>query len=87
MLKGIRLSHGVVFVTDELNTIRLLPTGECGTSPITYPALERDMCFEPPNRWEYLSEADIRALPDGGYDKIQAALFYCRQILGESENQ
>ena len=69
-MKGIRLSHGVIFVTDGVLTVRLLPSGECGISPISYNILERDMCYEPPEYWEYLDDADISALPDGATEKI-----------------
>ena len=72
-MKGIRLSHGVVFVSDGLNTVRLLPDGECGASPITLPALEWDLRTEPPSSWDYLDENDIKNLPDNGYEKIEAA--------------
>ncbi len=71
-MRGIRLAHGVVFVTDGLNTVRLLPSGECGISPILYGSLEWDLRTEPPEQWEYLSESQIRNLPNGGYDKIMA---------------
>jgi hypothetical protein len=30
------------------------------------------MCYEPPEYWEYLDDADIRALPDGATEKICA---------------
>ena len=69
-MKGIRLSHGTVFVTDGISTVRLLASGECGVSPVLYFVLERDMQYEPPTEWEYLTESQIRDLPDGGYDKI-----------------
>ena len=72
-MKGIKLSHGAVFVYDGLFTVKLSKTGECGPSPITYPVLEWDLRTESPDSWEYMTESDIRGLPDGGYDKICAA--------------
>lgn len=69
-LKAIRLSHGTVFVTDGVLTVRLLADGKCGISPITYQQLERDMCYESPENWEYLDGTDIRSLPDGAARKI-----------------
>ena len=70
-MKGIRLSHGAVFVTDGLHTVRLLPSGQCGPSPIAYPVLEWDLRCENPNSWEYLTNGDIEGLD--GYDKIFSA--------------
>ena len=72
-MKGIKLSHGAVFVYDGLFTVKLSRSGECGPSPITYQVLEWDLRTESPDSWEYLTEGDIRGLPDGGYDKICAA--------------
>ena len=73
-MKGIKLSHGAVFVYDGLFTVKLSRSGECGPSPVTYPVLEWDLRTEPPDSWEYLTEGDIRGLADGGYDKIFAAI-------------
>ena len=81
-MKGIRLSHGVIFVTDGLYTVRLLPSGECGTSPLLYSSLEWELRTEPPHTWDYISEWEIRNLPDGGYEKILAAFEKIRNLLG-----
>ena len=86
-MKGIRLSHGVIFVTDGRLTMRLLPSGECGMSPITYKALEWDLRTEPPDRWEYISDYEIRSLPNGGAERIQSAFEQSRRILNLSENE
>lgn len=72
-MKGIRLSHGTVFVTDGTFTVRLLSTGECGASPVTYNTLEWELRTEPPHTWDYIWDEEIRNLPDGGYEKIIAA--------------
>jgi hypothetical protein len=72
-MKGIRLSHGTVFVTDGNFTVRLLANGECGASPIMYSSLEWELRTEPENTWDYIYESEIRALPCGGFEKIQAA--------------
>ena len=69
-MKGIKLSHGVIFVTDGLHTVRLLKDGKCGVSPILYENLEWDLKTERPETYEYLTEGDIKDLPDGGYQKI-----------------
>lgn len=80
-MKGIRLSNGEIFVSDGLITVKLSKDGECGASPIAYEVLEWDLRTEPPNSWEYVSEAELRALDDGGYDKICATIKYIRNTL------
>lgn len=82
-MKGIRLSHGTVFATDGLTTARLLKSGECGVSPISYEVLEWDLRTEPPESWEYIFEAELRELPDGGYEKIAAVFERVRKTLCE----
>ena len=80
-MHGIRLSHGVIFITDGQLTMRYRPTGECGPSPILYFVLEHDLCSEPPNTWDYVDEDFLRALPDHGYEKICAAFEKSYKIL------
>ena len=72
-MNGIRLSHGTVFVSDGLFTVRLLPTGECGPSPVLLSSLEWELRTEPPHTWDYMTDGEIRALPGGGFEKICAA--------------
>jgi hypothetical protein len=79
-MKGIRLSHGAVFVTDGEFTVRLLPSGECGASPILYGSLEWSLRTEPPHTWDYISEWEIDNLPDGGGEKIRAAFEKMRAV-------
>ena len=81
-MKGIRLSHGTVFAYDGRTTVRLLKSGECGVSPIAYEVMEWDLRTEPPESWEYVSEAELRELPDGGYEKLVAVFESVRKILG-----
>ena len=69
-MQGIRLSHGVVFVTNGISTVRILKNGEVGYSPISYFVLERDLSTEPPSSWEYMTDREIRSLPE--WDKISA---------------
>ncbi|MBQ9746908.1 MAG: hypothetical protein IJW21_08825 [Clostridia bacterium] len=83
-MKGICLSHGVVFVTDGDYTVRLLPSGECEASPISYNSLEWDLRTEPPDTWDYIWESEIRALPDGGFEKISAALEKIHKLVDYS---
>jgi len=73
-LKGIRMSHGAIFVTDGIVTVRLLPSGECTASPIPYAVLEHDLAFEAPETWEYINEHDILALPNGKGEKTVALI-------------
>ena len=82
-MKGIRLSNGAIFVSDGLITVKLSKDGECGASPIAYEVLEWDLRTEPPNSWEYVSEAELRALPDGAYDRIAAVFDKARKLIGE----
>ena len=35
-----------------------------GHGPITYPQLERDLAYEPPSKWDYLTESEILTLPE-----------------------
>ena len=69
-MEGIRLSHGGVFVTNGISTVRILKNGEVGYSPISYFVLERDLSTEPPSSWEYMTDGEIRSLPE--WDKISA---------------
>ncbi len=80
-MKGIRLSHGVVFVSDGIDTVRLLPTGECGTSPVLLESLEWELRTEPPHTWDYLTDGEIRSLPCGGFEKICAAFDRMHRVL------
>ena len=81
-MKGIRLSHGVMFITDGRVTVRVRKNGECDVSPISYPSLEWDLRTENPNTWDYMTEYEIKTLPDGLYDKITAVFDKVNKILG-----
>ena len=85
-MQGIRLSHGVIFVTDGLHTVRMTASGECGVSPSLFNALkwelERDQPF---GDWDYMYESEIRNLPNGGYEKIQAVFDQIYSISGQPE--
>ena len=73
MVKAIQLKSGAVFATDGRYTVRLMPDGTCGPSPVLYSVLEWEQAHEPPHTWSYLSEYELQALSDGAYDKIVAA--------------
>ena len=85
MMSGIRLSNGVMFVTDGISTVRIRKNGEVGFSPISYFVLEHDLCFENPASWDYMSEREIMDLPDGAADRILAILKETRDRLGLSD--
>ena len=73
-MNGIRLSYGTVFVSDGLFTVRLSASGECEPSSVLLPSLEWELRTEPPHTWDYMTEAEIHALPNGGFEKILAVL-------------
>ena len=81
IMKGIILSHGAVFVTDGRITVRLLPSGACDVSPITYKTLEWDLRTEPQDSWDYLSETELRNLSDDGFAKISAVFERANSLL------
>ncbi len=80
-MKGIRLASGAVFVSDGRYTVRLLSSGACDISPVAYEVLEWDLRTEPPDKWEYLTESEILALPGGAFEKIRKVLDASYQIL------
>ena len=82
-MNAIKLSHGVIFITDGTYTVRYLPSGECGPSPVGYDTVEWDLRTESPFRWDYISESELRSLPDGGYERICECFAKIRGILGE----
>ena len=81
-MRGIRLSHGAIFVTDGLGTVRLLPGKRCEASPIAYAVLEHDLSAEPPLSWEYMSESDIKNLPNGEDEQVIQEIRRIRSALG-----
>ena len=76
MMRGIRLSNGVMFVTDGISTVRIRKNGEVGFSPISYFVLEHDLCSEPSSSWEYMTEGEIKALPE--WDEVSALFEKCK---------
>ena len=79
-MKGIKLSHGAVFVYDGLFTVKLSKTGECGPSPIAYPVLEWDLRTEPPDTWDYIFESDLN---ESTREQIRRIVEKYRRILGD----
>ena len=73
-MKGIILSSGTIFVTDGLHALHKTKSTDWQLSPILYQNVEWDLRTEPPDTWDYLTESDIKGLPDGGYEKILTLL-------------
>ena len=67
---GIQIHGGALFVEHEGVTVRVKPGGKCEVSPVLYMVIEWDMRTEPPDRWEYVSESEIRAMDHGVYEQI-----------------
>ena len=81
-MKGIILSCGTVFVTDGLHTLRKTKSTDWQLSPILYQNVEWDLRTEQPDTWDYLTNSDIKGLPDGGYEKILTLLEKLETKLG-----
>jgi hypothetical protein len=78
-MRGIKLSHGVIFVNDGLITVRVLPSGEVGVSPVTFQTLEWQLKNEPLDSYDYLTEGEIESLKD--YDKILLEFKRVKDVL------
>ena len=68
-MKGIQINGGAAFVELDGITVRI-KNGKCELSPIMLPSLEWDLRTEPPHRWDYITEGDVRALGEGVYENI-----------------
>lgn len=69
-MKGIKIKNGATFVKCGNVTVRIIGEKKCEISPVMYESLEWELAFEPPDRWDYLSEGEIRALGDDVYYSI-----------------
>ena len=78
-MRGIRLSHGVIFVECDGVTVRILADGKCGLSPIMLPSLEWDLRCEPPETWDYLFDSDI---DEDMRAQIKAVIAKFNKIMG-----
>lgn len=78
---GIQIRNGALFVEHEGVTVRVTSTGECDVSPVLFMVLEWEMRTEPPERWEYLSESQIKALDNGVYEKVLAVVSRVHSVL------
>lgn len=80
---GIQIRDGALFVEHEGVTVRVLADGTCDVSPVLYMVVEWDLRTEPPERWEYLTESQIKALEGGVYEKVLAVVNRVNSILHE----
>ena len=78
---GIRIRGGATFVEHEGVTVRVKRDGSCDVSPILYMVLEWDLRTEPPDRWDYVSEAEIKAMDGQVYEKVLAVVDRVRSRL------
>ncbi|MBE5743183.1 MAG: hypothetical protein E7358_00505 [Clostridiales bacterium] len=78
-MKGIKLSHGTIFITDGLITVRVLASGQVGVSPVTYNTLEWELQSENPNGWDYLTAGEIESLEK--YQEILLVFENTRKLL------
>ena len=77
---GIMLSHGVLFVKHDGVTIKVR-NGECDVASIMYESLEWDLRTEPPEKWWYVSEAEIMDMDGDIYEKIIKKAEWVNSIL------
>ena len=68
-MRGIRLTHGAIFVEKDGVTVKI-SRGKCSLSPILFDSLEWDLRTEPPHTWEYMTEGDIRGLGEEIFSEI-----------------
>ena len=71
-MKGIAYPFGTIFVTDGRYTLRKTKRTDWQISPVSFSSIEWDLRTEPPDTWTYLTEEEIKDIPDGGYEKILA---------------
>lgn len=80
-MKGIKLSHGAIFVEHEGVTVRVNSDGTCELSSRQLPSVEWDLHTEPPHTWDYIYDRDVDALGDGVRAKIEEIVKNFYEIL------
>ena len=80
-MKAIKLSHGVIFVKKDGVTVKVMPNGEVGLSPILFESLEWDLRTENPSTWEYLLQSDILGLGKQTVEKINQVVDHFNKTL------
>ena len=73
-MRGIQIRGGALFIEHEGITVRVMPDGTCDLSPVLLMALEWELHTEPPQRWDYLTESQIKALDHGVYEQVLAVV-------------
>ena len=81
MFKGIKMSHGAIFVTDGMLTLRYTEKSGWEPSKVTYFVLEHELSFEPPSTWDYVFEHELRELPNDGYNAMLAEFERIRKLI------
>lgn len=71
-MRGIKIKNGATFVQYNGITYRLSSDMEWGVSPVLYESLEWELRTEPPHTYDYIGEADIKALGNGVYEALLA---------------
>ena len=80
-MRGIKLRHGVSFVEVDGITIRISKDGTCKLSQILLPSLEWDLRTEPPETWDYISEAEIASYGENTLRQIEAIVTKFNKII------
>lgn len=82
-MRGIKLSHGTIFIEHRGITVKITQDGQCEISPIMLDVLEWDLRTEPPSSWDHIYESEIRSLDGGVFDKAMAVVDKALGLLGE----
>lgn len=80
---GIQITGGALFVEHEGVTVRVSKNGKCEVSPVLFRSLEWELRTEPPNRWDYLYEHQIQALPGCVYEQVLAVVDRVHTLLNQ----
>ena len=81
MMKAIQIKNGALFVKwGNFSTYRYTERMGWEVSPCLFSVVERDMQYEGPDAFEYLSEGEIRARDD--FDTLYALHKKTCEILG-----
>ena len=80
-MKGIKLSHGAIFVEHNGVTVCVEPDGTCELSSRALSSVEWDLRDEPPRKWDYIYDRDVDALGDGVRAKIEEIVKNYYEIL------
>ena len=81
MMKAIQIKSGALFVKwGNFSTYRYTERNGWEVSPCLFGVVERDMQYEAPDAFDYLSEGQIRARDD--FDALTALHKHTCEILG-----